>query len=72
VAEGATAFGNRQASHAITLDGVWRPGEDFGDRDSAWTRRFFAALGRFREGVYVNFLARISHGGSAAMPVWGG
>jgi hypothetical protein len=56
VAEGGTAFGNRQASHAITLDAVWRPGEDFGDRDTAWTRKFFAALGRFREGVYVNFL----------------
>lgn len=56
VAEGATAFGNRQASHAITLDAVWRPGEDFGERDTAWTRRFFAALDRFREGVYVNFL----------------
>jgi FAD/FMN-containing dehydrogenase len=51
-----TAFGNRQATHAITLDAVWRPGEDFGERDTAWTRRFFAALGRFREGVYVNFL----------------
>jgi berberine-like enzyme len=56
VAEGATAFGNRHASHAITLDAVWRPGEDFGDRDTDWTRRFFAALSRFREGVYVNFL----------------
>jgi FAD/FMN-containing dehydrogenase len=56
VAEGATAFGNRQASHAITLDSVWRPGEDFGERDTAWTREFLAALGRFREGVYVNFL----------------
>ncbi len=56
VAEGATAFGNRQASHAITIDAVWRPGEDFGDRDTEWTRGFFAALGRFREGVYVNFL----------------
>jgi FAD/FMN-containing dehydrogenase len=56
VAEGGTAFGNRQASHAITLDGVWRPGEDFGDRDTAWARRFFDALSRFREGVYVNFL----------------
>jgi len=56
VADGATAFGNRQASHAITLDAVWRPGEDFGAADNAWTRRFFAALGRFREGVYVNFL----------------
>jgi FAD/FMN-containing dehydrogenase len=57
VAEGATAFGNRQAAHAITLDGVWRPGEDFGDRDTAWARAFFDALGRFRNGVYVNFLA---------------
>jgi FAD/FMN-containing dehydrogenase len=56
VAEGMTAFGNRQASHAITLDGVWRPGEDFGDRDTTWARTFFAALDRFREGVYVNFL----------------
>jgi len=56
VAEGATAFGNRQAAHAITLDAVWRPGEDFGERDTAWARGFFAALGRFREGVYVNFL----------------
>jgi hypothetical protein len=55
-AESATAFGNRQASHAITLDAVWRPGEDFGDRDTAWTRGFFAALARFQEGVYVNFL----------------
>jgi FAD/FMN-containing dehydrogenase len=57
VAEGATAFGNRQASHAVTLDAVWRPGEGFGDQDTAWTKGFFAALGRFREGVYVNFLA---------------
>jgi hypothetical protein len=56
VAEGGTAFGNRQASHAITLDAVWRPGENFGDRDTAWARGFFAALGRFRKGVYVNFL----------------
>jgi FAD/FMN-containing dehydrogenase len=56
VAEGGAAFGNRQASHAITLDAVWRPGENFGERDTAWTRGFFAALGRFREGVYVNFL----------------
>jgi FAD/FMN-containing dehydrogenase len=56
VADGRTAFGNRQASHAITLDAVWRPGEDFGDRDTAWVRGLFAALGRFREGVYVNFL----------------
>jgi hypothetical protein len=56
VAEGVTAFGNRQASHAITLDGVWRPGEDLGDRETAWAKKFFAALSCFREGVYVNFL----------------
>jgi hypothetical protein len=56
VTEGATAFGNRQASHAITLDSVWLPGEDFGDRDTAWTKKFFADLSRFRKGVYVNFL----------------
>ena len=56
VGEGRTAFGNRQASHAITLDAVWRPGEDFGERDTDWTRGFFAALDRFRDGVYVNFL----------------
>jgi FAD/FMN-containing dehydrogenase len=57
VADGVTAFGNRHASHAITLDAVWRAGEDFRDRDTAWARGFFAALGRFRDGVYVNFLA---------------
>jgi FAD/FMN-containing dehydrogenase len=56
VAEGATAFGNRQASHAITLDGVWRPGEDHAERDTAWAKTFFADLAPFREGVYVNFL----------------
>jgi hypothetical protein len=56
VPEADTAFGNRQASHAITLDGVWRAGEDYADRDIAWTRGFFAALDRYREGVYVNFL----------------
>jgi FAD/FMN-containing dehydrogenase len=56
VPEGDTAFGNRQASHAITLDGVWRAGEEYADSDIAWTRRFFAALDPYREGVYVNFL----------------
>ena len=53
---GATAFGNRQASHAVTLDGVWRPGDDYADGDTAWAKRFFAALDEYREGVYVNFL----------------
>jgi FAD/FMN-containing dehydrogenase len=56
VAGEGTAFGNRQASHAITIDAAWRQGEEYGDRDTAWTKAFFAALEPFREGVYVNFL----------------
>jgi FAD/FMN-containing dehydrogenase len=56
VPETGTAFGHRRASHAMTIDAVWRPGEDFGDRDTAWARQFFAALDPFRAGVYVNFL----------------
>jgi FAD/FMN-containing dehydrogenase len=56
VPEAATAFGHRQAAHAITLDGVWRAGEEYAGRDTAWTRGFFAALDRYRQGVYVNFL----------------
>ena len=56
VPEADTAFGNRHTTHAITLDGVWRPGEDHADRDIAWARRFLAALEGHREGVYVNFL----------------
>jgi FAD/FMN-containing dehydrogenase len=53
---GETAFGNRHASHAITLDAVWRPSEGDGDHDIAWTKTFFDSLDRFRDGVYVNFL----------------
>ena len=40
----------------MTIDAVWLPGEDHGDRDIAWARGFFTALDRFRDGVYVNFL----------------
>jgi FAD/FMN-containing dehydrogenase len=56
VADGATAFGNRRASHAVIIHAAWRPGEGFGERDTAWAKAFFGALGRFRDGVYVNFL----------------
>src|SRR5688500_17958512 len=56
VPEGATAFGNRHACQAVTFDAVWRSGEDYAERDIAWTRRFLAALDGYREGVYVNFL----------------
>jgi hypothetical protein len=51
-----TAFGNRQVSHAITLDAVWQAGDNYSQLDTAWTKDFFASLHRFREGVYVNFL----------------
>jgi FAD/FMN-containing dehydrogenase len=54
--ETETAFGNRQAAHSITLDGVWRPGEGHAEHDTAWARGFLAALDGFRDGVYVNFL----------------
>jgi len=56
MAPGGTAFANRHASHAIIHHAAWQPGEDFGERETAWARGFFAALGRFRDGVYVNFL----------------
>jgi FAD/FMN-containing dehydrogenase len=56
VPETATAFGNRRVAHAVTLDAVWRPGEAYADGEIAWTRRFYAALERYRAGVYVNFL----------------
>ncbi len=59
VAAGATAFANRHASHAIIHHAAWLPGEDFGDRETAWARGFFAALDRFRAGVYVNVLGGV-------------
>jgi FAD/FMN-containing dehydrogenase len=56
VPEVATAFGNRQASHAMTIDGVWRSGENHAQPEMAWARDFFAALDSYQKGVYVNFL----------------
>jgi hypothetical protein len=41
----------RQASRAILCEKPL-----YADRDIAWTRRFFAALDSYHEGVYVNFL----------------
>ncbi len=56
VGDTTTAFGNRAAVHAMTIDAVWGPAEDFGERDTSWAKDFLAALERFRSGVYVNFL----------------
>ena len=40
----------------MTLDAVSRPDEEYGERDMAWTRRFFSSLDRFHNSVYVDFL----------------
>ena len=61
VNEAATAFGNRQASHAITLDGVWQPGETHAEHDIAWAKSFYTDLEGFRDGAYVNFLGADEH-----------
>lgn len=56
VPEKATAFANRDVSHAININAVWsEPGED--DTHIDWARTFFAATEPFSSGgVYVNFL----------------
>jgi hypothetical protein len=56
VPEDATAYAHRQAAHNLNINGVWLPGEPIGEREMAWTRRFYAAVAPFQVGVYVNFL----------------
>lgn len=56
VGEDATAYSHRQASFNININGVWLPGEDRADEESAWTRMLFDALEPYQYGVYVNFL----------------
>ncbi|MGF9760947.1 FAD-binding oxidoreductase [Microvirga sp. 0TCS3.31] len=56
VAEDATAFPHRDASHDINIVASWLP-ERAGDADRhrAWVRGFFDALAPHSRGVYVNF-----------------
>jgi hypothetical protein len=56
VAEDATAFPHRDASHDINIVASWLP-EQAGDADRhrAWVRGFFDALAPHSRGVYVNF-----------------
>jgi FAD/FMN-containing dehydrogenase len=61
IPEGVTAFGNRGASHAMTIDAVWRNGEGYGGHDTEWAKGFFASLSGYRRGVYVNFLGGDEH-----------
>lgn len=59
IADDSTAYPGRRAPHNININGVWRREEadELAETDTAWVRRFFAALEPYREGVYVNFLA---------------
>ncbi|HXT45950.1 MAG TPA: FAD-binding oxidoreductase [Pseudonocardiaceae bacterium] len=56
VAEHATAFPHRDASHDINITASWLPEQAAdADRHIAWVREFFAALQPHSRGVYVNF-----------------
>jgi hypothetical protein len=56
VAEDATAFPHRDASHDINIAAAWLPEQaTAADRHIAWVREFFAALQPHSRGVYVNF-----------------
>lgn len=56
VAEDATAFPYRDASHDINIAAAWLPEQATdADRHIAWVREFFAALQPHSRGVYVNF-----------------
>ncbi|MGH9119305.1 MAG: BBE domain-containing protein [Acidimicrobiales bacterium] len=37
---------------------MWQPHQPFGDTETAWARRFVAALAPHDSGVYLNFLDR--------------
>jgi FAD/FMN-containing dehydrogenase len=54
----ATAYSGRDVEHNIIIDGAWLPERDetVGPAETAWARRFLAALQTHRAGVYVNFL----------------
>ena len=54
----ATAYAGRDVEHNIVIDAAWLPEQDdsVGAAETAWARRFLAALQPHRAGVYVNFL----------------
>jgi FAD/FMN-containing dehydrogenase len=54
----ATAYPGRDVEHNIIIDAAWLPEQDdpVGAAETAWARRFLAALQPHRAGVYVNFL----------------
>jgi len=58
VDEDAAAYSNRQAAHNVNINGVWLPHQPIGDKETEWTRGFFADLEPHQTGVYLNFLDR--------------
>jgi FAD/FMN-containing dehydrogenase len=54
----ATAYSGRDVAHTMSIDAVWLPEQDntVGAVETAWARKFLAALQPHRAGVYVNFL----------------
>jgi FAD/FMN-containing dehydrogenase len=55
---GATAYPGRAVEHNIIIDAAWLPEHDdtVAAAETAWARKFLAALQPHRAGVYVNFL----------------
>jgi FAD/FMN-containing dehydrogenase len=56
VPEDATAYRLRGAAHAININAVWLPGDTEAVQHIEWTRKMFAAIEPYQQGVYVNFL----------------
>jgi FAD/FMN-containing dehydrogenase len=54
----ATAYPSRDVEHNMSIDAVWLPQQDdtVGATETAWARKFLAALQPHSAGVYVNFL----------------
>jgi FAD/FMN-containing dehydrogenase len=57
VAEGATAYPQRDAAFNVNINAVWLEGDPRADEHNDWTRDFYAAVEPHAGGrVYVNFL----------------
>jgi FAD/FMN-containing dehydrogenase len=57
VAEGETAFGQREAAHNVNINAVWTDEDPESERHIAWARDFFDAMQPHARGrVYLNFL----------------
>ena len=57
VAEGATAFPNRDAQHIVNIVGAWPIDESDPQRHIAWVRESCEAMQPFSTGGYMNFMS---------------